>query len=699
MSTAASLLQTPLHNDDFALLSAELADLDMLLRRRFAAGVDLPAQMLAGAPAPAVSRDHAAPLTDIDVTDDTLRLPRLARMFGLTPLERAALVVCLAPALRADYGERYARLRGDANRHASVDLVLKVLCDSEIERWAAHAIFSDASPLMRWQLVSRHDDGGSIGALTDRLSVDPRITAFLLGDDRPDARLHDYAALLEPHPELLPTDSQLRATANLLHDWAFSEDPCPPTAAPVIYLHDPAGAGTAEVATCLAGAAALSLLGADTHALLAGAEQSGSTLVRLLCREALLQDAAVYLSDADALSSPSARPVFNALRTAVADAGRPLLLGGSGYWTAPQAFGKSVFTTLTVTHPDIEHRRALWRRELSGGEPRDGSWSDNLAARFVLSARQIRNAAHLARQTPTQHDESDTDTPTLDDLGSACRAVSDQDVGQLAVKVDIRRGWSDLVLPDDKTAALHEICDQIRFRHVVYDQWGYHRRLGHAKGVTVLFSGPPGTGKTVAAQVLAGQAGLALYKIDLSGVVSKYIGETEKNLAAIFARARAANAVLFFDEADALFGKRTEVSDAHDRYANIETSYLLTKLEEHDGVVVLASNLRANLDDAFTRRIRCIVEFPFPDAGLRRRIWVSHFPAAAPLSDDVDLDYLAEALPIAGGNISNVAVGAALLAAADGGAITTGHILAAARREYDKLGKLWSAAPPRQEAT
>jgi SpoVK/Ycf46/Vps4 family AAA+-type ATPase len=563
--------------------------------------------------------------------------------------------------------------------------VLKALCHSDSGRDNVALMMTPAAPLLRWQLLQR----SSPDDVADSVSVDPRIAAFLLGDDRLDARLDTVAVLEDAISEPAATSPDLARAAALLHDRTFGDGAGRRSVAPVVYLHDAAEGGAGDLAAYLAGAAAKALLRADIRAVLASANHDVTALIRILCREALLSDAVLYIDDADALLDHSARPVLNALRRSVTDAGPILILAGGRSPGAGACFSDALLSEISVGSPDVATRSGLWRTAL--GADSDPAVIDALAARYVMSGRQIRNATRRAAHSPGG-------TADPDALMAACRAESDQDFGGLAVKVTPRRSWTDLVLPDDTIAALHEICNHICHRHQVYEEWGY-RQLGHTPAVTVLFSGPPGTGKTIAAQVLAKHAGLNLYKIDLSAVVSKYIGETEKHLAVIFARARAANAVLFFDEADALFGKRTEVSDAHDRYANIETSYLLQKLEDHDGVVILASNLRANLDDAFTRRIRLIVEFPFPEASLRKRLWAAHFPAAAPLSEDIDFNHLATALPIAGGNISNVALTAALLAAGDGQPIGTAHIMAAARREYDKLGKLWTALPVAKERT
>jgi hypothetical protein len=262
----------------------------------------------------------------------------------------------------------------------------------------------------------------------------------------------------------------------------------------------------------------------------------------------------------------------------------------------------------------------------------------------------------------------------------------------LARQLALPYGWADLVLPPDQRGQLDEICARVRHRQQVYDAWGFGRKLAHGRGLHVLFAGPPGTGKTMAASVVANELNLALYRIDLAQVVSKYVGETEKNLERIFSAAEQTDAILFFDEADALFGKRSEVKDAHDRYANIEISYLLQRMEEYEGLAILATNLRQHLDEAFLRRLQVSVEFPFPDEAHRRLIWTTLFPAEAPLDPDVDLDLLARELRLAGGNLKNIALAAAFYAAADGGTIGLAHLSRAAWREHEKLGRSWEQA-------
>ncbi|MFD4669929.1 ATP-binding protein [Lentzea sp. NPDC058450] len=275
-------------------------------------------------------------------------------------------------------------------------------------------------------------------------------------------------------------------------------------------------------------------------------------------------------------------------------------------------------------------------------------------------------------------------------LAAAARMRAASRLTDLTEQITPRAGWADLVLPDDTTAALREICATVAGRDRVLGTWGFAEKLSRGTGIAALFSGPPGTGKTMAAEVVAGELGLGLYRIDLARVVDKYIGETEKNLKRIFTAAEEADAVLLFDEADVLVGKRSEVRDSHDRYANLEIGYLLQAMESYRGLAILGTNLRHHLDEAFVRRLAFAVHFPFPDEASRRRIWAQIWPGRAPLSDDVDIDLLAGRYPLGGGNIKNCALAAAYLAG--DGPIRLRHVLQAVRREYQKMGKQLSEA-------
>src|SRR4030095_4285457 len=310
-----------------------------------------------------------------------------------------------------------------------------------------------------------------------------------------------------------------------------------------------------------------------------------------------------------------------------------------------------------------------------------------LASKFKFTGGQIRDAAATAENLARFRD-SEAVAVTMPDLYDACRLHSNQKLASLARKITPKYAWDDIVLPGDRLDQLREICNHVKYHERVYSQWGFDRKLSLGKGLSILFAGPSGTGKTMAADIIAGALGLDLYKIDLSIVVSKYIGETEKNLSQIFTEAETSNSILFFDEADALFGRRSEVKDSHDRYANIEIGYLLQRMEEYEGVVILATNFRKNMDEAFVRRLHFTVEFPFPNEEDRRRIWEGVWPTDVPRDPGLDLEFLARRFQVAGGNIRNIALAAAFLAADDSGVVGMPHLLRATQREYQKMGKI-----------
>ena len=340
------------------------------------------------------------------------------------------------------------------------------------------------------------------------------------------------------------------------------------------------------------------------------------------------------------------------------------------------------------TRPGAADRRKMWRRAVADtglrAAPRDLT---AVSDRFRLSPGQIRDAALTASGAARLRDPGHAPRITAAELFAAARRESGSDLGSFAHRVPLVHGWNDLVVPADVLRQLRELTARVERRARVLDAWGFGAKLSSGKGISALFAGPPGTGKTMAAGVIAADLGLDLFAIDLSTVVSKYIGETEKNLSRVFAAAADSDAILFFDEADALFGKRSEVRDAHDRYANIEIAYLLQRMEQYDGLAVLATNLRHHLDEAFTRRLQVVVDFPFPDVAERLRIWRACLPPQAPLAPDVDLQALARHR-LAGGNIRNVVLGAAYLAAAQRVPIGAAHFAKATRREHQKMGKV-----------
>jgi hypothetical protein len=623
----------------------------------------------------------------------SLRLVELARLFDLTTFDVDVILACLAPELDRRYERLYAYLHDDVTRRQpTVDLALNLLCPDLETKVAARTRFTPAAPLFRHHLVQlgEEPDQRSASWLGRTLRLDPRVARFLLDDDVVDDRLQPYARVVTDAASLddLVFPEAFRRQLSQLVGHAGTNG-----ANLVLYCQGSYGVGkqTAAMACCqeLGGA----LLVVDGKRLAASSLEEFATLARLIDREARLQGVLLYWEDFDALLTDEKDAHLATLLPVLEAHPGPTFLAGAATWEPVDALRSVTFVRLPFPQPGYQERLHLWRAALAedAGVTLDPELDlAALANKFRLSGGQIRDAAGTARNLARARAPG-APLLTQADLHAACRLHSNRKLAELAQKITPHYAWDDLVLPADQLAQLGEIYHQVQYRALVYDAWGFDRKLAMGKGLSILFAGPPGTGKTMAADVLAGALGLDLYKIDLSTVVSKYIGETEKNLARIFDEARTSNAILFFDEADALFGKRTQVRDAHDRYANVEISYLLQKMEEYEGVVILATNLRKNLDEAFVRRLHVTVEFPMPDVADRRRIWAQIWPAATPRDPDLDLDFLASRVDVAGGSIRNIALAGAFLAAADGGVVTMQHLLRATHREYQKMGKVLTA--------
>ena len=615
-----------------------------------------------------------------------LRLDELARRFALTPFDVDALLVALASEVDLRYERLFSYLQDDVTKkRPSVDLVLNLLCPAFADKLAARGRFLGTAPLLRHRLVEMFEDPSrpQPPLLARYLRADARVVSYLFDGDGLDARLVPFARCVEPAAQLddLVQDSELKARLRALAEVPEDEGGA------VLYLQGPYGAGKEMTAEALCGELGLRLLVIEVDRLLATDDATFEIALGLAGREAVLQKAALFWRGFDLLLADDRAARRGRFLAALEEQRGVTLLAGAADWEPADALHGVAFNRVELPRPGHRERLELWRRAVQGAPGAEGLDLEAVAARFHLTGGQIRDAAATARSLARGRNPEGGRLESAD-LYAACRLQSNQKLTALAQKITPRSTWSDIVLPAGRLAQLREICDSMRHRPRVYEEWGFGRKLSLGKGLNALFAGPPGTGKTMAAEILAGELGLDLYKIDISAMVSKYIGETEKNLARIFAEGRSSNAILFFDEADAIFGKRTEVQDAHDRYANIEVSYLLQRIEEYEGMVILATNLRNNIDEAFVRRLHFMLELPLPAAEDRRRIWEAIWPADLPRSADLDLDFMARRFEIPGGNIKNVALAAAFLAAADGGVVTMAHLIRATRREYQKMGKV-----------
>ena len=622
-----------------------------------------------------MARQHGQPL----------RLVQLAATFGLDRFDLDVLLICLAPTLDLRYERLYGYLQDDVTRkRPTVNLALDLLTVPGSSRLLYLTHFSDDNPLFKFQLLERSSETSSDNSplLSQTLHIDQAIVAWLLGSYQPHVNLRPHTTLLHLPADSIQADSLLagEVVAELLQATTAGVPP-------LVVFYGPDQASQRAAARLLAANLNRPLLAANLTPLVSN-EPSPLHLLRLVLRDARLTGAITCLLGWDACLVD--REISPDLLAELCNHPAPVILAGQGLWQAKGLDRERPMLWFEFPIPGYAQRCALWHHFLQDQPDQTANQLDisAVAGQFVLTTGQIRDVVNTARDQASQRG-----TPlTTEDLLLAARVHSNPRLSNLARKIVPRYHWIDIILPADQLAILREIIVTVRGRPLVLEEWGVGQKLASSAGVTVLFAGPPGTGKTMAAEIIARELSLDLYKIDLSTIVSKYIGETEKNLEKIFSEAQSSNAILFFDEADAIFGKRSEVKDAHDRYANIEVSYLLQRMEAYDGVTVLATNLRANLDEAFTRRLQFAVDFPFPEVADRQRIWETLFPPKVPRHTDLDFDLLARRFKLAGGNIRNVIVSAAYLAAADGEIVTMDHILHSIRRELQKMGRLVNEA-------
>lgn len=616
-----------------------------------------------------------------------LPLLRLALTFGLSPFDCFAVLVCAAVEISSRFEILYAYVQNDiSKKRATPDLIFKLFRAPLDESLSLRRAFSASAPLIRTPLVSfaTESQDRNIPFLSRPLRLEPRILDYLLEHAALDERLLTFTKLVAPARPFSDLHIPQKLASELRHASRSAIGK-----GRVIVLEGPDGCGRRSLAEAISFEQQRDLLVADARRMRQDILPI-ATAAPLLVREAKLSGANLFLAHAEALFPEEAGRAQKqaALLDSFGSADFTFVIGAKGHVSAEDGLSSRALK-FDVPAPDFEARTALWKGALDacGATVEVDVSAVLLANKFVLTGGEIHSICREAADRSSLRDPA-VRAVRLADIESAVRSQSNHGLSQLAQKVDCPHLWDDLVLPARVTRQLREFCTAEKFRAVVYSRWGFGRRVAQGKGLNALFCGSSGTGKTMASGILARELGLELYKIDLSAVVSKYIGETEKQLNRIFHEARSSNCVLFFDEADALFGKRSEIKDAHDRYANVEVAYLLQKIEEYEGIVILATNFRKNIDDAFTRRMHFIIEFPFPDTESRERIWRGLIPAAAPLSSDVNFAFLARQFEFSGGNIRNIALSAAFLAAEGGGEIGMEHFLFATARELQKLGRV-----------
>ncbi|MEO7587020.1 MAG: ATP-binding protein [Arachnia sp.] len=590
-----------------------------------------------------------------EAAGEVLRLRQLARSASLTDFDVELLVIALLPDLDNRFERLYGYLNDDVTRRrASVGLALELGGASAISS-SARGRLEPSRPLIRHGLLLVEDPERPF--LGRGLRVPDRVAAHLLGDDAPDPSVAPLMEDVTPYAAAVATQLGHALASGVM----------------LAHLRERLTGTGAAVAVEALGLAGRGTVVVDLRRL--ATANDPVHLVALVQREALLRGAGVVAGPIEALADAAPDGVH-----LLTESELPVVLVGALTWD-PQWSRASplLLDTPVLTRSE---RVALWEREMEAeGSGLDGN---DVAGHLALGPTQIQRAVRAASASARR-----TGHPiTGEDLRRGVRAQNAAGLERLARRIEPEVSWEDLVLAPGALRGLKEVTARARYRDTVLTDWRMRRGGGRGHGVTALFAGDSGTGKTMSAEVIAADLRLDLYTVNLATVVDKYIGETEKNLERIFVEAAGVNAVLFFDEADAIFGKRSDVRDAHDKYANIESAYLLQRLETFDGLALLATNLRANIDEAFTRRLDAIVEFPAPTPELRRSLWLRCLAPPLPLTDDVDVDFLAESFELAGGNIRSASTTAAYLAAAAGTPVGMSDVIAAVEQEYRKLGRL-----------
>lgn len=596
------------------------------------------------------------------------RADRLAALFGLDDFARNVVLLAAYAALEPEASRLIAELQGDPRRAApTVGLALARVPGAH---WSA---FGGQAPLRAWGLIN----AGSGEALTGAaLELAPSVMFFLLGSPELSEELALSARLIDPPTGLTPARGRLAAAIAAR---------IAPGREEIVQLCGPDPAGKQQAAARAGKAAGQPVYGLNALAL-PGAMSDTARIAQMWRRDLRLTGARLLVDAADLAETRPLILFAEMLRT-------PFLIA------APDAIslGRLPSIRLDMPRPTTAEQMPIWERQLGPLARKLNGSVEKLAGHFAVSPELIQSvvaelnqAIDESRAKPAGRRKAAK--PDLDRIAwQACRQFARPRMDDLARRVEGGARWEDLILPEAQMRTLRAIAAQVRHRTTVYERWGFaERSMGRGLGVSALFAGPSGAGKTMAGEVLGAELDLDVYRIDLSAIVSKWIGETEKNLRRVFDAAEEGCAILQFDEADALFGKRSEVKDSHDRHANIEVSYLLQRLEEYRGLSILTTNLRNNIDPAFLRRLRFILDFAFPEARERIEIWKGIFPRQTPL-DGLDFERLGQ-LSLAGGSIRNIAIAAAFLAAEEESKVGMAQILAAAKTEYEKTGRTMTGA-------
>jgi SpoVK/Ycf46/Vps4 family AAA+-type ATPase len=602
-----------------------------------------------------ITGDEAIGQFEYPQIDEHQALPAieaLAATFELTDFERDLLLLVAARELNSDI----KLLLNDLNLDDNKDYVTFSFAASVLPgvHWDA---FAPVAHLRYWHLIEL---SSSPDLMDSRIKIDERILHYIAGVNYIDVRLKGYFNKLAKAAVIVPSHGAL--AKSILNQWMNVND-----REFLVQLTGKIGNGVHAVCQEVARQAQFSLYVLNAEKI-PNALPEREFYLRLYQRESLINDILLMLD----VRNIAGNEQLQVAKDFIMQLQKPCVVAS----TEAINFSSLGCAYYEVKKPEPDEQKSLWDMLLNDSCPDLPDHIDRLVSQFDLGPNEILSASYTAKEKEIDRISSAT-------LWSVCQESTRSNIEGLAQRVEPKSTWQDIVLPDQQIQTLHQIAAHMRQRKKVYDTWGFSDKTSQGLGISALFSGESGTGKTMSAETLANKLDLDLFRVDLSCVVSKYIGETEKNLRRIFDTAEASGAILLFDEADALFGRRSEVKDSHDRYANIEVSYLLQRMEAYRGLAILTTNLKQALDTAFIRRIRFIVHFPYPDPTHREKIWRGIFPKQTPVKD-LDMEKLAQ-MNVAGGNIKNIAMSAAFLAADEDEPVGMKHLFRAAQTECNKL--------------
>jgi SpoVK/Ycf46/Vps4 family AAA+-type ATPase len=654
----------------------------------------------------AQERMQALLTEQLSKTDPKPSLIQLAESFALSPMEVDLLLMAIAPALDGTFNVLYGRLKGlNYRHHLDVDVALSVIAPDLVNRMEQRSMFSPQGNLLTHNLlrIGRGQLDLGDGFLNLEIRLPDRLVTHLLGSDDVDHSLSAFSRLIEPTETLdrvvlSPAEktkivSLVSGHKNYLHAldaWGLGEA-IPYGRGVTMLFSGPSGTGKTLTARAVAHHLGHRLLMVDTSRLTNQAASFESNIENTL-REARLQRAVLFFDECESLFHAGNRTTgsLSILLEALEQFDGVVILATNVPQALDEAVDRRILYRVDFEIPSPSMREEIWRVHLPPSLPLSDDVDVNyLGRRFEFAGGYIKNAVLLAAGKAANRQEEGEAYVTQSDLMEAAYTQLRSRLNRWADREIANLRLDDLIVTDDVFGQITEIIDAVAAQQIVFREWGFSRKFNKGRGLSALFDGEPGTGKTLSAEIISAELGMSLYRVNVANVVSKYIGETEKNLTKVFAEARGAQSVLLFDEADSLFSKRVEVKGSNDRFANMEVNVLLQLIERYEGLVILTTNLKTSLDTAFERRLSFKVNFPFPEKETRSSIWSSLIPSEAPVEEGIDYELLGKHFELSGGSIKNAVLRAAYRAAAKGTMITMDHFEDAAKRECQAAGKLY----------